>query len=110
METKTSQESHSKQGEERKGHELFIALVGVTGADLQGVDSCIEEDQKPPFTDSKNVKAQPKESCVGDSLDTKINSDSVRLSPEDNVRRAIRAVSLWPGGKEQDMRDFLSSD
>ena len=36
METKTSQESHSRQVEERKGHELFIALVGATGADLQG--------------------------------------------------------------------------
>ena len=67
------------------------------------------EDHKPPFTDSKNAKAQSKESCVGENVDTKIKK-SVRLSPEDNVRRAIRAVSLWPEGKEQDMRDFLSSD
>ena len=44
MDKKTSQESNSvEKKKERDGHELFIGLVGATGSDLQGVDSCIKE-------------------------------------------------------------------
>lgn len=65
------------------------------------------EDKESPLTNSENVEVQSKEH-VGDGLDTR--TKNVNLSPEDNARRAARAVSLWPEGKEQNMRDFLASD
>ena len=66
------------------------------------------EDKKSPLTNSENAEVQSKEHCVGDGLETK--TKNVSLSPEDNARRAARAVSLWPEGKEQNMRDFLAPD
>ena len=66
------------------------------------------EDKESPLTNSENVEVQSKEYCVGDGLETK--TKNISLSPEDNARRAARAVSLWPEGKEQNMRNFLAPD
>ena len=67
------------------------------------------EGKESPLTNSENVDVQSKEHCADDGFDTK-TKNNVSLSPEDNARRAARRVSLWPEGKEQNMRDFLAPD
>ena len=65
-------------------------------------------DKKLPLTNPEDAEVQSKEHCVSDGLDA--TTKNISLSPEDNARRAARVVSLWPEGKEQNMRDFLAPD